>query len=518
MGLPGDVLEQAADRLALLVGVALVLSVLATGVLLLVADEVAGARGGAVRPVWPLVVIAIVCGITLAVARTRSIPATRRLDVGLVALVAIAFGLAVFRHWLPYRAGDVMRGPPPMLALTFLFAALVPVRPRRMLIAALLAAASDPIGVGLAIASGNPTPPKGLWPWFVVPSLFGALLAWLISHVYGLGRSVTEARAMGADQLVERLGAGGMGEVWLARHNLLRRPAAIKLILRGSLGVADSTVADRILRRFELEAQATASLTSPHTIRLYDFGVADDRSFYYVMEHLDGLDLERLVREHGPLSPARTVHLLLQACHSLAEAHAAGVIHRDIKPANLFVCRRRGLDRDFVKVLDFGLVKRVDPDAAITAPADLTAEGVVTGTPTFLAPEMAMGERDIDGRADLYALGCVAYWMVTGRRVFERDTAMKILLAHAHEAPEPPSRHAPGPLPEALEALVLRCLEKPREARPQSVAELEAGLRAVPLAEAWTAEEATRWWAAQERGAGTGVADAIADTVAFGAG
>ena len=276
-------------------------------------------------------------------------------------------------------------------------------------------------------------------------------------------------------------------------HRVLARPAAVKLIHPEALA-EDAAKAQAVLARFEQEAQATASLRSPHTIQLYDFGRADDGAFYYVMELLDGVDLETLVDKYGPQDPARVVHLLVQACHSLEEAHRAGLIHRDIKPANLFVCRF-GTDDDFVKVLDFGLVKEVraesDPGAATP---QLTQHGVVVGTPGFMPPELALGKADIDGRADLYALGCVAYWLLTGALVFEGETPMEQMVQHAKDAPVPPSSRSEHEIPEALEKIILSCLAKDPAERPASAQDLARQLRDCSLDEPWTSERAHRWW------------------------
>jgi serine/threonine-protein kinase len=246
-----------------------------------------------------------------------------------------------------------------------------------------------------------------------------------------------------------------------------------------------------IQTRFEREAQATAAMRSPHTIQLYDFGVADDGTFYYVMELLDGFDLDALVQRFGPLPAERAVHLLRQVCHSLAEAHASALIHRDLKPANVYVCRY-GRDVDFVKVLDFGLVKARDDQH----PADLklTAENAVGGTPAFMAPEQALGDRPVTGRSDLYAVGCLAYWMLTGRLVFEGKSAMDTMVQHIQAVPLPPSQRTEVAVPAALEQLVLACLAKDPADRPASAEELRERLDAIPLAEAWTPTRAQRWW------------------------
>jgi serine/threonine-protein kinase len=315
--------------------------------------------------------------------------------------------------------------------------------------------------------------------------------------VYGLTVEVKRAREMGSYRLVEKLGQGGMGEVWRAEHRMLARGAAIKLIRPSALGAGGSH-AHEMVKRFEREAQATAALRSPHTIEVYDYGVADDGTFHYVMELLDGFSFQTLVERFGVLPPERAVSLLRQACHSLAEAHAAGLVHRDVKPANLFVCRL-GLDVDFVKVLDFGLVKLSGP----RAPGDeaLTAQGAFNGTPGFMPPEVALGTDPVDGRADIYALGCVAYWLLTGQRVFEGTNAMQMVIDHVRTPPVPPSRRGAQPIPEALEDIVMRCLQKDPGARPASAAALSRELFALDLEARWTEARGREWWQTHTPGA-----------------
>jgi serine/threonine-protein kinase len=304
-----------------------------------------------------------------------------------------------------------------------------------------------------------------------------------------LGADVSRARELGSYRLIERIGQGGMGEVWKASHQLLAREAAIKFIRPESILGISAEESRRMLRRFELEARSTASLTSAHTIDLYDFGVSDDGTFYYIMELLEGLDLDQLVRRFGALPPSRVVHLLAQTCESLEEAHEKGLIHRDVKPANIFVCRS-GVRCDFIKVLDFGLVAH---RRAAAADLRLTLPEHVIGTPAFLAPELALG-RDIDSRSDLYALGCVAYWLATGRQVFEGSSVLEVVSKHVNVEPDPPSRHAPGEMPRDLDALILRCLEKTPERRPPSAREVARLLRSVPLNDSWSEERAEAWW------------------------
>jgi len=308
-----------------------------------------------------------------------------------------------------------------------------------------------------------------------------------------------EARELGSYRLVACLGRGGMGEVWRAQHRLLAREAAIKLIKSDERSLAN----DGLRARFRREADALARLRSRNTIELFDYGVADDGTFFLVMELLDGLDFDSLVQRHGPQPPERVVHWLIQVCNSLAEAHASGLVHRDIKPANLFVCRAAD-EVDVVKVLDFGLVRTAmdpqeEPSLGLAHHALLSrltnAEGMV-GTPAFMSPEQAQGGA-IDGRADLYALGAVAYWLLTGKLVFPHESAIELLLAHLHE-PLPALRELlPREVPDQLVALIGACLAKEPDERPADARSLRRALLAIPFApeQAWSEERAQSWWA-----------------------
>jgi serine/threonine-protein kinase len=281
-----------------------------------------------------------------------------------------------------------------------------------------------------------------------------------------------------------------MGEIWRARHRMLARPVAIKLIRPELLGARTPVEAAALVGRFKREVEATAALHSSHTVSLHDFGVTPEGVFYYVMELLEGLDLESLVKRFGAVPPERAIHLLVQACESLAEAHAEGLIHRDVKPANM-IASHWGRKWDFVKVLDFGLVK-----ATWNLGEDdrLTTDGVITGTPAFMAPEAALGGRALDARVDIYGLGCVAYWLLTGQRVFTGRTPLEVVLHHARTEPEPPSRRVAWPIPEPLEGLVLSCLAKDPESRPPSAEWLADRLAECPTAQLWTPQRAREWW------------------------
>lgn len=300
--------------------------------------------------------------------------------------------------------------------------------------------------------------------------------------------AVDQQKLYGGYQLIEQLGSGGMGEVWRAHHELLNRNAAVKLIRLESEEDGPGPPL-RLLRRFEREAQATAGLESPHTVRVYDFGISDG-TFFYAMELLNGLDLQSFVDRFGPMPAERVVFLLRQVCESLEEAHHNGLIHRDIKPANVFV-GKVGLKHDVAKVLDFGLVKAIDGALEST---ELTNEGAVPGSPAYMAPEVARGGFELDGRVDIYGLACVAYWMLSGELVFEGDTAIQVVLAHLERDPAPPSQRTELPIPPALDSLIVDCLKKDREARPSSAADVLARLEACTFDRPWTHQRAKRWW------------------------
>ena len=301
-------------------------------------------------------------------------------------------------------------------------------------------------------------------------------------------RTTDAPRILGSYELIERLGEGGMGEVWRARHRLLARDVAIKLVRPAIMGSSREEAAVT-LSRFEREAQVTASLSSPHTIRIFDYGRTDEGTFYYVMELLDGRDLESLVQEFGPLPPSRVTYLLQQMCSSLAEAHERGLIHRDIKPANIYLCRK-GLEYDFVKVLDFGLVKQEEHGPASTR---TTSERLVFGTPAYMAPEAILGDPDADRRVDMYALGCVAYYLLTGELVFNATSPMSMLLQHVQDQPVPPSARSPQSIPADLEAIVMACLDKDPAKRPtaEELLVMTGDPRTTPV---WNSNAARRWW------------------------
>jgi serine/threonine-protein kinase len=302
-------------------------------------------------------------------------------------------------------------------------------------------------------------------------------------------RGLSAGDNLGDYRLTRILGQGGMGSVWAAEHRLLGRPAAVKLIQP-----VPGQDMELQRQRFTREARTTAALSSPHTVTLYDFGSTPDGAFYYAMEALDGLDLEEVVVRHGPLPAGRVLHLLHQACDSLAEAHAIGLVHRDIKPANIFTCRL-GARHDVVKILDFGLViQRHSHRVADDPEGRLTRAGYINGTPGFMAPEQIRDESDIDGRADLYALGCVAWWLLTGSVLFDHDETRNLLLAHCHNDLPPLPERCPFAVPGEVVALVHRLLAKNREARPVSALALASELEELCRYLPWRQEDAATWW------------------------
>jgi serine/threonine-protein kinase len=433
-------------------------------------------------PFFHLVATAILFLIwMLAGSRALSDRGLRRLDAAGTIAAAFAYALMESTMPLPWRSDQLV-----LLILNAVLlgrAALVPSAPHRT--AWISAASVAPIPVvtfflfrGAVFGDllpGAVVTQATLWATFTV------VLATLISSVtFHLRRSVARARRLGQYTLLEKIGEGGMGVVYRAEHEMLRRPTAIKLLAPQSAG-------EQNLRRFEREAQQTARLTNPHTVSVYDYGRTPEGAFYYVMEYLDGVDLERLVREGGPLPPGRVVHILRQVCEALAEAHGAGLIHRDIKPANILLSERGGIS-DFAKVLDFGLVKDVSSEQV-----RLTREDVFAGTLQYLAPETIQGGSSPDPRSDLYALGAVAYYLLTGAPVFD-GRPIEVIQSHLQVSPPPPSARLGRPLPVKLERLVLECLEKDPNLRPESAQVLMARFAACDDVAPWSDDEARSWW------------------------
>jgi hypothetical protein len=327
--------------------------------------------------------------------------------------------------------------------------------------------------------------------WTVVGALW-----WIVSTIittstskviYGLRREVRDARRLGQYTLTEQLGRGGMGVVYRARHAMLRRPSAIKLLLPDKLGPES-------VARFEREVQLTARLSHPNTIRIFDYGRTPDGIFYYVMEYLDGATLADVVANTGPLPPGRVIHILDQVAGALSEAHGIGLIHRDIKPANIILAEQGGVS-DVAKVLDFGLVKQMRrPDGQEFTLDALTQTDSFSGTPLYMAPEAITAPETVDPRTDLYSLGAVGYYLLTGQHVFEGRNVVEVCSHHLHSEPVSPSQRAPGPLPSDLERLILDCLHKRPDDRPRDARTLQTRLRACADARSWSEDDARGWF------------------------
>jgi serine/threonine-protein kinase len=304
------------------------------------------------------------------------------------------------------------------------------------------------------------------------------------SHDEAVFRGEVEVNRFGPYRLKQKLGAGGMGEVYEAEHTLLKRPCAIKVIRPGR--DADETALDR----FEQEVRATAKLTHWNTVEIYDYGHTSDGTFYYVMELLPGLNLDELVKQHGPLLPERAIHFLCQVCGALREAHATGLVHRDITPANIIAARRGGV-HDVVKLLDFGLVKQLTSEE--TGNPSTAPKGHFSGSPLYMSPEQATAYEEVDARSDIYSLGAVAYYLLTGNPPFSGKTSLQVLAAHVGDEVVAPSRLRTG-LPGDLEGIMLRCLEKSPNDRFQDMQTLRQAFNGCDCANKWTEERAAAWW------------------------
>jgi hypothetical protein len=469
-----------------------------------------GATGALAKPGLDFVItvgLAIEAGVVWWLARRghRSIRFSRRIEAGALLLNAVGsaflfrytFAGFVREHSLVTTEGFTMAdayvsmlqlgGTTVMVAIR---AAFIPSAPRRTLMLNLAVGAPMILATTLLL----PTPQGGLgWraldrtilPWlpataamvWSLTSVTCAAISWVI---YGLRVEVREARQLGQYVLERKIGEGGMGEVYRARHGMMRRPSALKLLRVDRAGEGS-------LRRFEREVQLTARLTHPNTITIFDYGRTHDGVFYYAMELLDGANLERIVAVDGPQAPGRVVRILSMACGALSEAHAIGLIHRDLKPANIMLCTQGG-EQDVVKLLDFGLVKDLEVDREV----GLTGAHTLTGTPQYMAPESIRAPDSVDARTDIYALGAVAYYLLAGRPVFDGQSIFEVCGQHLHHQPAP-LRARGVPVTADLEAVVLACLEKDPDRRPGTAAELRRRLEACAV-DPWDAERARGWW------------------------
>jgi hypothetical protein len=404
------------------------------------------------------------------------------IDLVIASGAGLAFGLSAYLAWdlwassytcLIYAAYSV-----------FTRALLVPSSGWRTLLVS--SASFLPVAIaaaGLWIRGGLEIPGPAFFVGDVLFSGVAVTLAAIGSRIiYGLRRQVTAAQQLGQYTLDRKIGEGGMGAVYRAHHIMLRRPTAVKLLLPDKVG-ADN------LERFEREVQHMSQLTHPNTVAVFDYGRSPDGVFYYAMEYLGGgIDLENLVRARGPQPSGRVIHILAQVCGALQEAHDGKIIHRDIKPANIILCERGGMP-DVAKVVDFGLVKEITADTGASTQ-------VILGTPAYVAPEAITDPARIGPPVDLYALGCVGYFMLTGKKVFEGKTAVDVCIQHVTATPKRPSEVGPTPIEPALEAIIMRCLAKKPEDRFASAADLADALRALPAPQDWSEAEAKRWWRA----------------------
>jgi len=411
------------------------------------------------------------------------------LSLGNVFAMAVAFAIALVETAMPLRADQPVLGVSAVGPWILLNCVIVRNRPGWTLATALLAASTWPlaylvnflrrdydlIGYGRLI----------VWPGVnYLMAFLGCLIA---RNLRSTSVAPPASGDLGRYRLLNPIGAGGMGEVWRASHEMLARQAAIKLV-RPLTPASSPRQADLWVERFRREANVIASLQSPHTIYLYDFGVSQSGQFYYVMELLDGISLQTLVTKYGPQPSGRVRAILRQICRSLDEAHGLGLVHRDLKPSNVMLCKL-ALTYDFVKVLDFGLAKC----AACEDLTQLTMDGTAAGTPAYMAPEVALGETRVDGRLDIYAMGCIAYFLLTGALVFDDPNPMAMALKHVQAKPVAPSARSELPIPADLEEVVMRCLEKKPDDRPASVREVARLLDACDLPP-WNEEAAAAWW------------------------
>jgi serine/threonine-protein kinase len=364
-------------------------------------------------------------------------------------------------------------------------ATLVPSASHRTLLIGVLGAAIMVAGIYFISAAADQSHVPAYYATIAASWTALSVTATVIASrtIYGLRQRVQAAERLGQYQLSNKIGEGAMGIVYRAQHALLKRPTAVKLL-------RPEVAAKRAVERFRREILLTASLEHPSTVAVYDCGQSRDGNLYYAMELLDGIDFYSVVKRFGPLEPERVVHLLLQACGSLAEAHEAGLIHRDIKPGNMMLCQRGGVF-DVLKILDFGLVKESHPDPA---QAKVSAENQIVGTPLYMAPEAIADPAKVDQRTDLYSLGATAYFMLSGHHVFDADERDVVFRQQLEAEPKRPSSRAPKPIPEALEDVILSCLEKKQSDRPESAAALSEKLTALGLAPAWTQARARAWW------------------------
>ena len=452
------------------------------------------------RALWFHALATGIAGVMWAVARRRrlSLLAMNGIDLGTAWLICACFammtlGLARSTHAAGIDPGAMLYIG--LLACAFALMAraiALPSTAGRTVFVGVVAMIPTTVLDAAALPWPGPTPEALLMSHAEMASWqVGAVAMTAIASrvIYGLRQEVNDSRRLGQYTLVEKIGEGGMGIVYRAQHAMLRRPTAVKLLPPEKAG-------DENILRFEREVQLTAALSHPNTVAIFDYGRTADGIFYYAMEFLDGINLEQLVALAGPLPAGRVVHILRQVGGSLAEAHEVGLVHRDVKPANIILCERGGM-ADVAKVVDFGLVKRFHADSTDATTA-VTLQSTIVGTPLYIAPECFSGDGHVDARSDLYALGAVAYLLLTGTPVFSAKTVVEICAHHLHTAPVPPSQRLGACVPPDLERIVLRCLAKSPAERPQSARALLHELDGAAV-ETWSAADAANWWGQYRR-------------------
>lgn len=450
---------------------------------------------GAVEPFarWIHILAMVTSGIAawrLCANCTHFIGHLRLVELAVFGTSALLFSVVTFGTLVNSAAkGFLYPVETPWLILIFIYALLIPNSWQRALSVMSLMALAPVVITWLATrfsadvmnVIANPQYRTVLLQTAMGMTLALVIATWGVRTIRSLRTAAFQARQMGNYRLKRLLGRGGMGEVHLAEHMLLKRPCAIKLIRPDVAGKHDS------LQRFEREVQATAQLTHWNTVEIFDYGMAEDGTFYYVMEYLPGMNLDQIVEQFGPMPESRAIHLIKQTCDALSEAHGKGLVHRDIKPANIFSARRGGT-YDVAKLLDFGLVRSDELEVDVK----LTQEGKITGSPLYMSPEQASGE-PTDARSDIYAVGCVAYFLVTGEPPFQETKPMKLILAHLQSSPLPP-RSINAEVSTEMESIIMKCLEKKPEDRFQSVDELREALVATPANGQWKRTDSQQWW------------------------
>lgn len=489
--LPPRIVDRATEGLCWMSLISAVSSVVLTMINRILQPEVAAAWNRPILRVFMLAVFLLSVGF-IVVQRQGWLSKQRLLDAGMVFQILIAFACGLFEG-AAYRDPNVtVVGHSGIAVWMMLCGRLMPNAPLKSAFTGAMCALMWPFAywVNLQIFGYQPMPLSRLLIWVVPLVVLAGWMYALNNRTLSYYAQQERAEEIGSYVLTTLLGRGGMGEVWRAKHKTLARDAAVKLIRPEMLSASSGKQEILLKRRFQREAQVTASLRSPHTVALYDYGQSKEGAFYYVMELLEGVDLQTMVERFGPMEPARVVHILWQVAQSLEEAHRAGLVHRDIKPRNILVARM-GLQYDFVKVLDFGLVKALhveDPERTLT-----TIDGATTGTPAYLSPESAIGS-PIDARSDLYSLGCTAYFLLTGCMVFNEPTPTAFAIAHVQKKPTPMSERTELPIPAGLEAIVMQLLEKNPIHRVPTARDLARRLHELNEVAEWSPDRAERWW------------------------